>query len=184
MTTNNPEVGVIMGSVSDLEVMKAAPLILKEFGVPHEVGIKSAHRTPDRMREYARTVSDRGVKVVIAGAGGSAHLPGMVAAYTRLPVIGVPVETTNPNRDSSVKSMIDMPYGEPVAVVGVNKADQAALLAIRILALNNPKLAEKLENFHDEQAAEVTAQDEELERNGLSVFLRDRRLTDDTKNFG
>ncbi|HCY90295.1 MAG TPA: 5-(carboxyamino)imidazole ribonucleotide mutase [Chitinophagaceae bacterium] len=141
-------VGIIMGSESDLPVMQAAADILKQFSIPHELTIVSAHRTPDRMREYAREAKDRGIKVIIAGAGGAAHLPGMVASYTSLPVIGVPVKSSNSiDGWDSVLSILQMPSGVPVATVALNGAKNAGILAAQILATSNEALFEKLSQY-------------------------------------
>lgn len=142
-----PIVGIIMGSDSDLPVMQAASDQLKEFGIEHEVTIVSAHRTPDRMYEYAKEAKGRGIKVIIAGAGGSAHLPGMVASLTTLPVIGVPVKTSTMDGLDSLLSIVQMPGGIPVATVAVNGAKNAGLLATRILGTQDEKIAEKLEHY-------------------------------------
>ncbi len=133
-------VGVIMGSESDLRVMQAAADLLTEFAVPHEIDIVSAHRTPQRMFDYAHTALARGLKVIIAGAGGAAHLPGMTAAITPLPVIGVPVAATVLNGTDALLSIVQMPAGVPVATVAINNATNAALLAVQILALSDARL--------------------------------------------
>ncbi|MBC7535593.1 MAG: 5-(carboxyamino)imidazole ribonucleotide mutase [Ferruginibacter sp.] len=141
----NPHVGIIMGSESDLVVMEAAADVLKEFGVTYELTIVSAHRTPDRMRTYALGARARGLKVIIAGAGGAAHLPGMVASYTTLPVIGVPVKSSNSiDGWDSVLSILQMPAGVPVATVALNGAKNAAILATQMIALADESLADKL----------------------------------------
>lgn len=141
----NPHVGIIMGSESDLVVMEAAADVLKDFGVTYELTIVSAHRTPDRMRTYALGARARGLKVIIAGAGGAAHLPGMVASYTTLPVIGVPVKSSNSiDGWDSVLSILQMPAGVPVATVALNGAKNAAILATQIIALGDESLADKL----------------------------------------
>ena len=134
MSASAPLVGVIMGSDSDLEVMQGALDVLAEFGVPNEVRIVSAHRTPDVMFEYARTAADRGLRVIIAGAGGAAHLPGMTASMTSLPVIGVPVPLKQLDGLDSLLSIVQMPAGVPVATVSIGNARNAGLLAVRILA--------------------------------------------------
>ena len=139
-----PKVGVIMGSKSDYEVMKQALDILEELEIDYEVFIISAHRTPDKMFEYAETAYDRGIKVIIAGAGGAAHLPGMTAAKTVLPVIGVPVKSSNLSGLDSLLSICQMPYGVPVATMAINGAKNAALLAASILGINDKNLYEKL----------------------------------------
>jgi len=146
-----PLVGIIMGSESDLPVMQAAADILKQFSVPHELTIVSAHRTPDRMRHYATEAKGRGIKVIIAGAGGAAHLPGMVASYTSLPVIGVPVKSSNSiDGWDSVLSILQMPSGVPVATVALNGAKNAGILAAQILATSDAALSEKLSQYKAE----------------------------------
>jgi 5-(carboxyamino)imidazole ribonucleotide mutase len=140
-------VGVIMGSDSDWPVMSAAAQVLDEFDVAHEVAVVSAHRTPDRMLDYARSAADRGLKVIIAGAGGAAHLPGMVASATVLPVIGVPVPLAHLDGLDSLLSIVQMPAGVPVATVSIAGARNAGLLAIRILALTDPPLTQRLVTF-------------------------------------
>lgn len=140
-----------MGSESDLPVMQAAADILKQFSVPHELTIVSAHRTPDRMRHYATEAKGRGIKVIIAGAGGAAHLPGMVASYTSLPVIGVPVKSSNSiDGWDSVLSILQMPSGVPVATVALNGAKNAGILAAQILATSDAALSEKLSQYKAE----------------------------------
>ncbi|MDX2130271.1 MAG: 5-(carboxyamino)imidazole ribonucleotide mutase [Chloroherpetonaceae bacterium] len=143
-TVLSPLVGVIMGSDSDLETMRGAIDILKEFSVPCEVRVVSAHRTPDVMAIYAKSAKDRGIKVIIAGAGGAAHLPGMTASYTTLPVIGVPVPSKALSGLDSLYSIVQMPAGIPVATVAIGNAKNAGLLAIQILALSDTTLASSL----------------------------------------
>ena len=152
-----PQVGIVMGSQSDWETMRQADEILTKFGVPHECRIVSAHRTPDWMREYAHTAVDRGLEVIVAGAGGAAHLPGMVAAQTVLPVIGVPVQSAALNGLDSLLSIVQMPKGIPVATVAIGSsgAMNAGLLAVAILATSRPDLRAKLAAFRDEQTAAV-----------------------------
>lgn len=150
-----PPVGIIMGSRSDSVVMRAATEMLDHLGVPSEYLVVSAHRTPDRLFAYAETAAARGVKVIIAGAGGAAHLPGMVAAKTWLPVIGVPVKSRSLNGLDSLLSIVQMPRGIPVATVAIDGAANAGLLAARILALQDPALAGRLEAFMVAQADEA-----------------------------
>ena len=147
-----PLVGIIMGSTSDLETMRAAATTLQELGVPCELRIVSAHRTPDLMFRYATEAAGRGLRVLIAGAGGAAHLPGMVAAKTNLPVIGVPVQSKALNGLDSLLSIAQMPAGVPVATMAIGNATNAALFAARILALSDPALAATL----DERVAKTT----------------------------
>lgn len=160
-TTEAPWVGVIMGSKSDLTHLAAARELLREFGVPHEVRIVSAHRTPDWMVEYAKTASSRGIKVIIAAAGGAAHLPGMVAANTVLPVIGVPIPATVLQGMDALMSIVQMPKGVPVATmaIGAPGAENAALFAMRMLALQHPELGAKLEAWTAKRRDEVLAQE-------------------------
>ncbi|HET9254261.1 MAG TPA: 5-(carboxyamino)imidazole ribonucleotide mutase [Pseudonocardiaceae bacterium] len=157
-------VGVIMGSDSDWPVMRAAAGILQEFGVAHEASVVSAHRTPDRMLAYARAAAGRGLKVIIAGAGGAAHLPGMVASATALPVIGVPVPLAHLDGLDSLLSIVQMPAGVPVATVSIGGARNAGLLAIRILALADPALTQRLTTFHQHLADQVLTKDATLQR--------------------
>lgn len=135
--SSSGKVGIIMGSDSDLPVMKAAIAILDELNIDHEVHIVSAHRTPDRMYEYAKTAEERGISIIIAGAGGSAHLPGMVSALTCIPVIGVPIKTRSLDGLDSLLSIVQMPYGVPVATVGINDAENAGRLASKMLSLKS-----------------------------------------------
>lgn len=155
--TKEPLVAVIMGSKSDWETMRHADEILTQFGVPHECRIVSAHRTPARMAEFAGAAESRGVEVIIAGAGGAAHLPGMVAAQTLIPVLGVPVESAALKGMDSLLSIVQMPGGIPVGTLAIGKAGatNAALLAVAILANTRPKLREKLRKFREEQTAKV-----------------------------
>jgi 5-(carboxyamino)imidazole ribonucleotide mutase len=152
-----PLVGVIMGSRSDWDTMRAADEILTEFGIPHECQIVSAHRTPDWMSEYAKTAEQRGLEVIIAGAGGAAHLPGMVASLTVLPVLGVPVESRTLKGMDSLLSIVQMPGGVPVGTlaIGVSGAKNAGLLAVRILSGNRPQLRVKLHAYQQRQTDQV-----------------------------
>ena len=158
-TSNDPAplVGVIMGSKSDWETMQHADATLTQFGVAHECQVVSAHRTPDWMAEYAKSAESRGLQVIIAGAGGAAHLPGMVASQTVLPVLGVPVQSQALQGLDSLLSIVQMPGGVPVGTMAIGKAGavNAALLAVRILAATRPELREKLRAFHNEQAEKV-----------------------------
>lgn len=148
-------VGIIMGSNSDYEVMKDACDVLDQFGVEYEKRVVSAHRTPDLMYEYAHSAEERGIKVIIAGAGGAAHLPGMVAAMTTLPVIGVPVKSRALNGLDSLLSIVQMPGGVPVLTVAINGAKNAALSAVAILATNDKELSQKLKDFRQNQTDTV-----------------------------
>lgn len=149
------KVGVIMGSVSDYEVMADAVTMLEQFGVDFEKRVVSAHRTPDLLCEYAKTARERGIGVIIAGAGGAAHLPGMVASMTTLPVVGVPVKSRALNGLDSLLSIVQMPAGVPVATTAINGAKNAALIAVSILALQDRGLADKLDAFRAKQTADV-----------------------------
>ncbi len=160
--SSEPVVGVIMGSDSDWGVMAAASEALREFSVAHEVGVYSAHRTPQRMLDYATSAVARGLKVVIAGAGGAAHLPGMVAAATPLPVIGVPVPLARLDGLDSLLSIVQMPSGVPVATVAVGGARNAGLLAVRILAAGDPALLARMTEFQAELERSVLAKDAAL----------------------
>lgn len=166
MTDQHPVVGVIMGSDSDLPTMQAAADALAEFGVPHEIRIISAHRTPVEMLDYARTAADRGLRVIIAGAGGAAHLPGMVASATPLPVIGVPVGITKLRGLDALLSIVQMPAGIPVATVAIDNARNAGLLAVRILGIADPDLRERMSEFQERLAESVRAKDADLQSRG------------------
>lgn len=157
------KVGVIMGSKSDWPTMFAAVEILDEFGIENEVEVVSAHRTPDRMFEYAKTARERGVSVIIAGAGGAAHLPGMVASMTTLPVIGVPVQTKALSGVDSLYSIVQMPGGIPVATVAIGNAKNAGLLAVQILGVKDQEIAQKLEAYRDKMVQDVHNMNQELE---------------------
>lgn len=158
------QVGIIMGSKSDLNIMNDAADILKEFGVEFEMTVVSAHRTPDRMFSYAKAAAARGLKVIIAGAGGAAHLPGMVASITVLPVIGVPVKSSNSiDGWDSILSILQMPNGIPVATVALNAAKNAGLLAVQILSTADTALAVKMQSYKDELRKKVEETAEELE---------------------
>jgi phosphoribosylaminoimidazole carboxylase PurE protein len=162
-----PIVGIIMGSDSDLKVMSQAQEILDFFNVSYEIKVVSAHRTPELMSKYAREASKRGLKVIIAGAGGAAHLPGMVAAQTELPVIGVPVNVTPMEGWDALLSVMQMPKGVPVATVAIDNATNAALLAIKILALSDKKLKQKIINYKDQQKEKVTLANKKLKQKSL-----------------
>ncbi|KAI0302122.1 Phosphoribosylaminoimidazole carboxylase [Russula brevipes] len=165
-----PVVGVIMGSDSDLPVMLPAARMLDRFRVPYELTIVSAHRTPERLAEYARSAASRGLRVIVAGAGGAAHLPGMVAAMTALPVIGVPVKGSSLDGVDSLHSIVQMPRGIPVATVAINNGTNAGLLAVRILAAGNPDLVRDMENYLKELEKEVLGKVEKLEEVGWESY--------------
>jgi phosphoribosylaminoimidazole carboxylase PurE protein len=162
MTKAVPTVAVVMGSSSDLGIMRDAVEILERFGVPHEVRVVSAHRTPDDMIAFGHAAADRGLKVIIAGAGGAAHLPGMLASVTRLPVIGVPVALSQLDGLDSLLSIAQMPRGVPVATMAVNGARNAGLLAVRILGIEDAALAATMEAFQEEIATDARTQDAEV----------------------
>ena len=165
------DVGIIMGSDSDLPVMREAALVLEELGVAYELTIVSAHRTPNRMTEYASSAFNRGLKVIIAGAGGAAHLPGMTAAMTSLPVIGVPIKISTMNGIDSLYSIVQMPKGVPVATVGINGAKNAGILAAQIIATGDKKLHNLIEKFRKAQENEVLVKAERLERVGFKEYV-------------
>lgn len=167
MDTVPASVAIIMGSDSDWSVMADAAAALTEFGIEHEVEVVSAHRTPDRMIEFGRTARDRGLKVIIAGAGGAAHLPGMVASVTSLPVIGVPVPLAKLDGLDSLLSIVQMPAGIPVATVSIGGARNAALLAVRILSVSEPVLATKLAEFATSLEIAVAAKNAALQSRRL-----------------
>jgi 5-(carboxyamino)imidazole ribonucleotide mutase len=164
--TSTPLVAVVMGSSSDLPVMQGAVDLLERFEVSHEVRVVSAHRTPDRMIAFGHEAAGRGVRVIIAGAGGAAHLPGMLASVTTLPVIGVPVALSQLDGLDSLLSIVQMPKGVPVATMAVNGARNAGLLAVRILSVCDQDLATKMAVFQLEIAAEAAAQDDDVSGGG------------------
>ena len=162
-----PLVGIIMGSDSDLHIMQAAADLLKSFDIPHEVTVVSAHRTPHRMIEYASQAKSRGLKVIIAGAGGAAHLPGMIASVTILPVIGVPIKSSNSiDGWDSVLSILQMPNGVPVGTVALNAAKNAGILAAEILATADATIAKKIEDYKNNMNEEVIEKVQRLKKEG------------------
>ena len=165
------KIGIIMGSDSDLPVMKEAADFLEEMKIPYELTIVSAHRTPKRLYEYAETAIERGLSAIIAGAGGSAHLPGMVASITTLPVIGVPIKTKALNGVDSLYSILQMPAGIPVATVAINGAKNAGILATSILAVSDKEIAEKLKNYRETMTKTVLWKAGELEKAGYEAYL-------------
>ena len=166
--TENPIVGILMGSKSDLKIMSAAADVLRQFGIPYDITLVSPHRTPHRMVEYAESARKRGLRVLICGGGGAAHLPGMVAAFTTLPVIGVPINNTISIQGlDSILSMIQMPAGVPVATVGIDSAANAAILATQLLAINNARLADALEKYRNTLKDRVMRTIEELRKGGF-----------------
>jgi 5-(carboxyamino)imidazole ribonucleotide mutase len=166
----SPLIGIIMGSDSDLPTMKAAIEICEQFEIPHEIAIVSAHRTPERMVEYAKTAHQRGLKVIIAGAGGAAHLPGMVASVTPLPVIGVPVQTKTLQGVDSLYSIVQMPAGIPVATVAIGNATNAGLLAVQILATGDPTLLAQIQSYRQSLQEMVLAKQARLEKVGYDNY--------------
>lgn len=168
---NQIEVGIIMGSDSDLSVMSAAIEMCEEFGIGYEVDIVSAHRTPQKLVEYASQAEKRGLKVIIAGAGGAAHLPGMVAAITPLPVIGVPVRTSSLDGLDSLLSIVQMPGGVPVATVAINGAKNAGILAAQIIGASNANIRSKVSTYKHALQSEVDTKSEKLSKMGYSSYL-------------
>lgn len=161
---SKPQVGIIMGSSSDLKVMKDAADVLKELGIEFEMTVVSAHRTPDLMFDYAKNAASRGLKVIIAGAGGAAHLPGMVASLTPLPVIGVPVKSSNSiDGWDSVLSILQMPNGVPVATVALNAAKNAGILATQIIGSSSPEVLQRMADYKESMKAKVMDSKDEVE---------------------
>ncbi|MEL6580998.1 MAG: 5-(carboxyamino)imidazole ribonucleotide mutase [Cyanobacteria bacterium J06621_12] len=171
MSETTPLIGIIMGSDSDLPTMEKAIAVCEDFAVPHEVAIISAHRTPDRMVEYARNAHQKGIKVIIAGAGGAAHLPGMVASLTPLPVIGVPVTTRQLQGVDSLYSIVQMPRGIPVATVAIGNAQNAGLLAVQILATGDSQLQTKVEQYRQNLQQTVLDKQNRLDKLGYQAYL-------------
>ena len=169
---NTPLIGIIMGSDSDLPTMQEAIVVCEEFGIDCEIEIVSAHRTPDRMVDYAKTAHLRGLKVIIAGAGGAAHLPGMVASLTPLPVIGVPIQTKTLNGVDSLYSIVQMPGGIPVATVAIGNAKNAGLLAIRMLANHDTELLNKMLAYQESLRSMVMTKQEKLDSLGYEAYLK------------
>jgi 5-(carboxyamino)imidazole ribonucleotide mutase len=166
-----PQVGIIMGSDSDLPVMQAAAEVCEEFAVPYELTVISAHRTPDRALRYAREAAGRGLDVIIAGAGGAAHLPGVIAALTELPVIGVPILTTSLAGADSLYSIVQMPPGVPVATVAINGARNAGLLAVQILGTGDRVLREKFAGFKEKQRETIEKKADKIEAVGFRDYM-------------
>lgn len=165
------QVAIIMGSDSDLKVMKEAAEILEYFDIDYELTIVSAHRTPERMVQYAFNAMEKGIKVIIAGAGGSAHLPGMIAALTSIPVIGVPIKSSSLEGLDSLLSIVQMPPGIPVATVAINGSKNAGILACQILATQNKLLMDKLENYKKEMKNQVISKANKLDKIGWKEYL-------------
>ncbi len=173
MASPSPLIGIIMGSDSDLPTMQAAIAVCDDFTVGYEVAIVSAHRTPERMVNYAKTARERGLKVIIAGAGGAAHLPGMVAALTTLPVIGVPIQTKTLQGIDSLYSIVQMPAGIPVATVAIGNAKNAGLLAVQILGAYDPHLQQQLQDYRQGLQDLVLEKQALLEDVGYQAYLRE-----------
>ncbi len=168
----NPQVGIIMGSTSDLKVMREAADILEDFGISFEIAIVSAHRTPDRLMDYASSAVSRGLKVIIAGAGGAAHLPGMVAAVTPLPVVGVPVRSANSiDGWDSILSILQMPGGVPVATVALDGAKNAGILAAQIIGAGNPAILDKIVAYKETLRKKVLESSEALNSKGYQKYM-------------
>ncbi len=166
-----PVVGIVMGSDSDLPVMQDAAKILDQFGIDYELTVVSAHRTPERLYNYAETAVDKGLQVIIAGAGGAAHLPGMLAAVTELPVVGVPVKTSTLNGVDSLHSIVQMPGGVPVASVAINGAKNAGILAAQILGSNDKEIRQRVRDYKDNLKTKVEDIADEVERKGYQKYL-------------
>jgi len=167
----NPVVGIIMGSDSDLPVMKEAAIVLEDFSIPYEITIVSAHRTPDRLYQYAENAAERGLKVIIAGAGGAAHLPGMTAAISALPVIGVPVKTKALNGVDSLYSIVQMPAGIPVATVAINGAKNAGILAAQMIGAFDPNIYNKIVEYKNSLNNSVLKKAKNLESGHFSNYI-------------
>ena len=170
-----PKVGIVMGSDSDMPVMAKAADILEELGVPYEMAIISAHREPDVFYEYAKSAEEKGFKVIIAGAGMAAHLPGMCAAIFPMPVIGIPMHTMSLGGRDSLYSIVQMPSGIPVATVAINGGANAGLLAAKILATSDPELLEKLKNYSGKLKSQVEAKDAKLQEVGYRAYMEERK---------
>ncbi|MCX6752178.1 MAG: 5-(carboxyamino)imidazole ribonucleotide mutase [Candidatus Nomurabacteria bacterium] len=171
------KVGIIMGSDSDLEVMSEAAKVLEEFGVSYEITVVSAHRSPNLAHKYATSAKDKGIKIIIAGAGGAAHLAGVVASLTSLPVIGVPIKTKNLDGLDSLLSTVGMPPGVPVATVGINSAKNAGLLAIQMLALSDKNLDDKLVAYKNKLEKDTKIKSEKLLKVGYKKYLPARNAS-------
>lgn len=166
-----PLVGIVMGSDSDLGVMSEATAVFEEFGVPYEISVASAHRAPQLVHDYTVAARGNGIKVMMAAAGGAAHLAGVVAAVTTLPVIAVPIKSKNLDGLDSLLSMVQMPPGIPVATVGINAAKNAGLLAVQILATNDEALAEKLSAYKTKMASDINTKNDKLHSVGVKAYL-------------
>jgi 5-(carboxyamino)imidazole ribonucleotide mutase len=169
------DIAIIMGSDSDLEVMQEAAKVLDEFQIPYVVTVVSAHRTPDRLFDFAKSAKEKNIKIIIAGAGGAAHLPGMTASLTSIPVIGVPIKTKAMQGVDSFLSIAQMPPGVPVATVAINGSKNAAILAIQILAISSQVLYKKLENYKKGTKTTVLSSAKKLESSGFKRYLKDKK---------
>ncbi|PKM83327.1 MAG: 5-(carboxyamino)imidazole ribonucleotide mutase [Firmicutes bacterium HGW-Firmicutes-14] len=167
-------VGIVMGSDSDLPVMKGAADMLSHFGIAHETVISSAHRVPEKTAQYARTAEERGLEVIIAGAGMAAHLPGVLAAFTTLPVIGVPLQSSVLAGTDALYAIVQMPPGIPVATMAINGAKNAGIFAAQILSVKYPEIREKLKEYRTKLAEEVTGKAEKLEKLGIEGYLAEK----------
>lgn len=170
-----PKVGIIMGSDSDLAIMKEAGDMLDELGIDYDYTVCSAHRLPHETAHYATTAEERGVEVIIAGAGGAAHLPGVIAAYTVMPVIGVPVKTSTLSGVDSLYSIVQMPKGIPVATVAINGSANAGILAAQIIGVKDEKVRAKLKEYRRQMAANVLEKDEKLKTIGVEAYLQGKK---------
>lgn len=169
-----PLVGIVMGSDSDLQIMKGTSDILKQFGIEHEIVISSAHRVPDRTAQYAKTAEERGLEVIIAAAGMAAHLPGVVAAFTTLPVIGVPIQSGALAGTDALYAIVQMPPGIPVATMAINGAKNAGIFAAQVLSSKHPEIREKLKAYKEQLANEVIAKAEKLAEVGIDGYLAEK----------
>lgn len=166
-------VGIIMGSDSDLSIMSEAAKVLEQLGLSYELTIISAHRTPEKMHDYCTTAIKRGIKVIIAGAGGAAHLPGVAAAYTELPVIGVPIKSNTLSGVDSLYSIVQMPSGIPVATVAINGAKNAGILAAQMIGISDESIQMNVKKFKEDMKKSVEAKAEEIEKIGYELYLKD-----------
>lgn len=172
---NKPLIGIIMGSDSDLPIMQAAAQMCDTFGVPYEVTVVSAHRTPEKLFSYAKSAEKRGLRVIIAGAGGAAHLPGMVASLTPLPVVGVPVKTSSLDGMDSLLSIVQMPGGVPVATVAINNAKNAGILAAQMVGIKYKDVREKVKAYKKQMQEEVENKAQNLENIGVEAYLKEMK---------
>lgn len=176
---NQPVIGIVMGSDSDLAVMSQAASLLDEFNIDYELTIVSAHRTPERMYAYAKTAIKKGLKVIIAGAGGSAHLPGMIASLTPIPVIGVPIKTENLDGLDSLLSIVQMPPGIPVATVAINAGKNAGLLALSIIGIGNNQVLQKIQNYKQKIKKDINLKAISLENLKYKKYMREKNKSND-----